>query len=243
VPAHFSDRRSTVALAAAFLLAAVLFTAWPGTDIAFSRLFYTPRVGFSMDGIPALATLRRWIWGLSEGMVALATTGLILSAVRRNLRGAGGRLWTFVLSLYLLGPGLLVNGILKAHWGRARPAEISDFGGVFTFSPALEPIGHCLSNCSFVSGEGAAAVAFAVSVLVLLSAVRDRIPAGVYVAGAASAATVGFVGSALRVITGRHFLSDTVFAAIFVLAIALILRRLLGVAAPPDGIDAGLDSR
>ena len=34
-------------------------------------------------------------------------------------------------------------------------------------------------------------------------------------------------GLALRVITGRHFLSDTVFAVLFVLAIALGLHRWL----------------
>ena len=35
------------------------------------------------------------------------------------------------------------------------------------------------------------------------------------------------VGLALRVITGRHFLSDTVFAVLLVLALAVGLHRLL----------------
>ena len=59
----------------------------------------------------------------------------------------------FLLLTLALGPGLLVNGFLKSHWGRARPSEVSTFGGRQSFSPAYVIAHQCRHNCSFVSGD------------------------------------------------------------------------------------------
>lgn len=61
----------------------------------------------------------------------------------------------FLALAALLGPGLLVNGILKAHWGRARPVQTDQFGGEWPFSEVWVIANNCQNNCSFVSGEGA----------------------------------------------------------------------------------------
>ena len=54
------------------------------------------------------------------------------------------------LAALLLGPGWVVNEALKNHWGRARPEQVSDFGGAQRFTPALQPADQCVKNCSFV---------------------------------------------------------------------------------------------
>ena len=63
----------------------------------------------------------------------------------------------FVLATFALGPWLLVNGVLKEFWGRARPRALLEFGGRSTFSPAWWISDRCNRNCSFASGEAASA--------------------------------------------------------------------------------------
>ncbi|QLQ19882.1 MAG: phosphatase PAP2 family protein [Exiguobacterium profundum] len=66
----------------------------------------------------------------------------------------------FVLAVYALGTGVLVHGLLKAYWGRARPAQVTEFGGIAAFTPPWLISQECTRNCSFVSGEVSGAVAF-----------------------------------------------------------------------------------
>jgi len=80
-------------------------------------------------------------------------------------RGPGARLIAFLgdrrrelvyLMLTLaLGPGLLVNSVLKEHSGRARPVQTVDFGGTQQFSAAWVWADQCRTNCAFVSGHAA----------------------------------------------------------------------------------------
>lgn len=60
----------------------------------------------------------------------------------------------FLLASAALGPGLLINLLLKANWGRARPVQTDIFGGDWPFSEIWVMVDHCPGNCSFVSGEG-----------------------------------------------------------------------------------------
>ena len=115
---------------------------------------------------------------------------------------------------------LLVNGVLKTHSGRARPADVAAFGGEAAFTPPLRMADECARNCAFVSGEGAGAVALAIGVGALAPPSR-----GLRAGLAAMAALV----CALRVATGRHFLSDVVFAALLVGMLGLALHRLMRI--------------
>jgi lipid A 4'-phosphatase len=230
------------ALVAAFVLAAAVFTLAPQIDIAVSGLFFRPGAGFTLINDASAVWLRWLVWRLSEAMVALAVTGLVAGAFGRWLAGIDPRRWVFVVMLYLLGPGLLVDGFLKRFSGRARPADIAEFGGHAQFTPALEFADQCRRNCSFVSGEGAASVAFALALVVL---VRDpALGAGRTVrrAAYALAAAVALTGSSLRIVTGRHFMSDSVMAAHFILALGFLLwllflreGRAWSLAAAADG--------
>jgi lipid A 4'-phosphatase len=58
----------------------------------------------------------------------------------------------------LIGPGLLVNLIVKDHWGRPRPMHVQQFGGEFKYIPPLKlgdtpdksfVCGHCSVGYSF----------------------------------------------------------------------------------------------
>ena len=173
----FGDhRRCAGLLAAGFILAIGLFALWPHLDIRVSGLFYDPAAGFWLAASPCLERLRMVVWHLSTGMVLFSIIALAASLSGRPLPSIQTRQAAFIFLLYLLGPLLLVNGILKSHWGRARPADIVEFGGTRMFSPPYLPADQCASNCSFVSGEGAAAVALAISLYVLAPSVRRAVP-------------------------------------------------------------------
>lgn len=220
-------RRCALFLAGAFLLSLVLFALWPQADISVSGLFYDPVAGFWLATYPSLETVRMVVWHLSTAMVLLSVVAMVVPLLGRPLPLVKTRQAAFIFLLYLLGPLILVNGILKAHWGRARPADILEFGGTRMFTPPYLPADQCASNCSFVSGEGSAAVALALSLYILAPGVRRALPGWAFKIYVVLAVVVPVLGIVLRVATGRHFLSDTVFAALLVAAIALLLDRLL----------------
>ena len=71
--------------------------------------------------------------------------------------GGGMRGVILAVAAYLVSTILLVNGLLKAYSGRPRPVDATLFGGDLGFVPAGDFSGACMANCSFVSGEAAAA--------------------------------------------------------------------------------------
>jgi len=207
-----------VALVATVVLSAY-FVALPGVDIAISALFHSSD-GFALSRDPALKMLRSsssWIMGLMLlGLVATIAGGLIRSPRRLTLPVR--RAMVLIAGL-AIGSGLVVNGVLKAMWGRARPIQIEAFGGDADFSRAWQVSDQCLSNCSFVSGEGSSA-AWMVAVVVLMCPPVLRpwvLPLTIGYGGALSLNRIAF---------GGHFLSDTLIAWALIALVVAALHRL-----------------
>jgi lipid A 4'-phosphatase len=116
------------------------------------------------------------------------------------------------------GPMLLVNGVFKDHWGRARPSQVVEFGGTQQFTRAALPADQCPKNCSFVSGHASVGFYF-----LALAFVWPRRRALWLAAGTALGLGVGLV----RIVQGGHFLSDVLFAGIVVYLTARILHALM----------------
>ncbi|MBC7140932.1 MAG: phosphatase PAP2 family protein, partial [Rhodobacteraceae bacterium] len=169
-------RKASLWFAVAFILALALFALWPGLDIAVSGWFYRPDAGFWLAEDPWVEALRNLVWDLSILAFVLSAAVFVYDLIRGQARAERGRVAGFIFLLYLLGPILLVDGILKRFWGRARPATITEFGGDRIFTPPWLPSDQCASNCSFVSGEGSAAAALALSFLVLAPVARRTLP-------------------------------------------------------------------
>jgi lipid A 4'-phosphatase len=125
----------------------------------------------------------------------------------------------FVLVSLALGPGLLVDGILKEHWSRPRPYMVTEFGGDLAFKQWWDPRGDCVTNCSFVSGEAAAATWLVAPALLAPPPWRYVAVGAALVYGAA----IGFV----RMLTGGHFLSDVIFAGIFTCLVIWVLHGVM----------------
>ena len=213
----------------AFVAVLAVFSLWPGLDLWVSGLFYRPATGFWLAENRAMAEARQQIWDIVL-LVLFAALALGLWALWRRgppLWGIPARVWWFVVALYLTGPGLVVNLILKSHWGRARPADVAEFGGSALFTAPLERAGQCLHNCSFVSGEGAGVMALAISVMVILTTALPRLHRGDRLAAQITLGVLVAVGAGMRVMTGRHFLSDTLLSMLIVCLLAEALARLI----------------
>ena len=214
----------TLAIAGCF----AVFGIWPGIDLAVTGLFYDPARGFAWEGNPVLEAGRHLVWWLSIGMALSALVAAPLALWRgRAVLGAGAKVWGFILLVYVLGPGVLVHGVLKAHWGRARPADVTVFGGTARFTPPHEMTDQCSRNCSFVAGEMSGAVALSLCLLVLVAAQGPRLSPWLRRGAVAVAVACPLFAGAQRIMAGRHFLSDVLLAAGFVALVALMLSFLL----------------
>jgi lipid A 4'-phosphatase len=130
-----------------------------------------------------------------------------------------GRAAIFLIATLALGPGLLVNVVLKDHWGRSRPIDVTQFGGSDHYVRWWDPRGDCPNNCSFVSGDVSGA--FWTIAPAALAPPQWR----VFAYGAALALGTGM--AALRLMAGAHFLSDVVFAGVFTFLIIWLAHGLI----------------
>lgn len=216
-------------LLAATAVIQVMFAIWPTVDIAVSRYFLLADGSFWLSSSILAEDVRMPIWLASVALALLSGIMLCASLLRGALAKTSWRLWAFIATTYVLGPGLLVNVILKQNWGRARPSTIVDFGGDKLFTPPFEIAGQCARNCSFVSGEAASAAVMAIVLAICFggSIAKQWRPVAYVGLGA-----MFILASGLRVATGRHFLSDVIFAGMFMLIIARLAYRGFEVAAP-----------
>ena len=196
--------------AAAVMTPLILF---PQIDISLSALFYEPGTQtFLLRSHPLGEFVRKTLPVILFGLAALtALLGVAAWWRGRSLMGIGPRAAAFVLASLALGPGLVVNVLLKDNWGRPRPSTITEFGGPNHYVRALLPSDQCLDNCSFSSGH--AALGFWLIAFALLASARWRRPA--LVVAVAFGAAVGLV----RIAQGGHFLSDVIASGVFIGAV------------------------
>lgn len=208
------------------LAAVIIFLLWPDLDLVAARMLYN-----GQDFV--LANSDVWVFyarflrpGLPYILGALGLYALWMAWQRPTRRGLYLRRVIFVALVMLLGPALVVNGLLKSNSGRPRPKQVVEFAGQETYRTPFDFGGPCERNCSFVSGD--ASVAFAVIAFAFLAARRRVLWIGL---------AIGFGAAigALRMAVGGHFLSDVVFAGLITVAIAaLCYRYLLERWEPPD---------
>lgn len=204
----------------ALVLAAAIFVIFPGIDLAVAGLFYDGS-GFPLRE----AGWVRFLHAYGEYPATLTgLAGLALWVVARTMRrvrilGLERRSWLFLFLVVFIGSGIVVNLLLKEHIGRARPAQIEEFGGNRTFTPAFMPSDQCERNCSFVSGHAANGFWFVALAFVLSPRLRT--------AALAFGLTVGFTAGLGRMAQGGHFLSDIIFAGFIMLIVASALHALM----------------
>lgn len=209
--------RTELALISGSIGLAVLFVLAAGVDLWFADLFYSPGAGFYMKD----ATWVSVLYGIVHPLAAVLIIGLLGLLVfnlvgRRTVGPFTTRALLFLLGVLAVGPGLVVNGVFKEHWGRARPRDVVEFGGDRQYTPAFVISDQCERNCAFVSGH--ASIPFALAALAFVLRRRRRLLLG-------AALTFGGLVGLARIAAGAHFLSDVVFSGVFVVLVAYLLAR------------------
>jgi len=127
----------------------------------------------------------------------------------------------FILLLLALGPGLLVNVVLKDHLGRPRPQELIEFGGHHDFVQFWQP-GTDIKNSSFPSGHAAIAF-FTMAPWFIYRRKKPALARAFLVGGLCFGCLIGFA----RILQGAHFISDILWAGGLVYVIGELLAWLL----------------
>lgn len=198
------------------LFSVLFFSIYPEFDIYFSGFFYDHEKGFFLKKNPFFILLYESIELFIPLLVLFCLGGMVFMRVarRRLFFGFGYLSLMYIVVALALGPGLVVNGILKELWGRARPATVKEFGGKLEFTPALVLSDQCESNCSFASGHASAGF-FPVAISFARPDHRRKfLFAGLF---------YGFSTGLARIVQGGHFLSDVIFAGLIVYGLSWII--------------------
>ena len=200
------------------VVAGGVFLAMPEIDLAVARLFHAPETGFVGQRLAWVGALRQAFVVLYFGTIALCLVGLALIwRGRPQWLRLGKTHWLFLAACLAAGPGLVANLVFKDQWGRARPKQVVELGGTKAFTPPLVLANQCRRNCSFVSGEAS-------STYVTFYAAAPCSRSGPWrwsIAGTVGGLATGLI----RMAQGAHFLSDVVFAGVFMALTVLCCVR------------------
>ncbi|MCX6285296.1 MAG: phosphatase PAP2 family protein [Bacteroidetes bacterium] len=128
----------------------------------------------------------------------------------------------------IVGPGLIVNLVLKDHTGRPRPREIIEFGGTEKFICICEK-GATNEGKSFPCGHCSMGFYLAIPYLFLRS--RKKILAySILALGVGYGIIIGIA----RMMAGGHFASDVLWAGLLVWLTALIGYHLFRADKPVE---------
>lgn len=196
-------------------------------DMAVARLCYFPGQGFVLGSREPWRTLYEYGEWPALLMAGGSLLLLVFGSLRTRLPGVHAKLhrWRptllFFLLLYLLGPGLLVNVMLKDHWGRPRPSQVAEFGGDQPFRYPFEQ-GDFPKGKSFPCGHASIAFYLCAPYFVLRTRKR-RLARVIFGYGFALGCLMGIA----RILQGGHFLSDVLWSGTLTLLLAWGLSALL----------------
>ena len=199
-----------------FLLIVCLFvTIAPSIDIYLAGLFYRGAAQFLLQESYVVSILFRDI--LLPCILVYILIFPILSRYKYFKAIFLGYVFSFKeIVLIWLSQFLIllvfVNSILKTYWGRVRPEDILQLGGVEQFTPWYTFSNVCSSNCSFVSGDSSVGFSF-----VIIYLITKRV-LNLYLC-----IIFGLAIGIVRMSAGAHFLSDIIFAGLFVVVLNLVI--------------------
>lgn len=190
-------------------------------DITTAALFYAPGQGDSL-----WPEENRGLWELLYQAAPVLALVLLLGALAvLAFSGSGSgkallrRQALFVLLSVILGPGLVVNLILKDHYGRPRPRQIEPFQGHLSYQPPGMP---GVEGKSFPCGH--CSVGFVVWVFYFLNRrYRPRLAYALLVL----ALGLGGLTGVSRMAAGAHFLSDVLWSGFLSFAVCAVLYHVL----------------
>ncbi len=191
---------------------------WTDLDTRAAALFYHPTAEdpWWESG--------RWFWVLLYQASPLIAGLLLIGSL---LTIGAARIWPrlrrlqiyaiLILVATLLGPGLIINGIFKDHWGRPRPHQTLALGGTQAYVPPLARTAAGKGK-SFPCGHSSVGYLLGVFYLIWQRR-RPRLA----LAALLSSMLLGTLLGIGRMSAGDHFLSDVIWSAVLAYGVAFVL--------------------
>ena len=195
-------------------------------DLRLSRCFYNPEAPqrwFLQTTVP-------WIWLNRYGeypvwLLVAGTAAVWCGSLRRRAWVRYRRACAVCVLAAALGPGLVINGMLKPVWGRPRPHQVELFGGTRSYRPWWQP-GHLGGGKSFSSGHAAAGYVLVAGAYLVVQRRRGLATGGALLYGS----LVGFA----RIVDGAHFVSDVLWSGSLMCFTVATLHAVLPALSPPE---------
>lgn len=204
-------------------LACLLLLSWAvihwDLDRSIVSRFYSPLSGWYLGNHQPWKAL--YEYGTIPGL-ALAITALfawVTCLMKTRLLHLRSYFLVIVMTA-VIGPGILVNGILKSYWGRPRPRQVQEFGGQWEYRHLHQP-GTPGRGESFPCGHCTTGFLFCALI------VFRRKNAWIALAGGTAGLILGGLLGTARVFQGAHFPSDVLWSLGIVLMTVLTLYYLV----------------
>ncbi|WP_370978701.1 phosphatase PAP2 family protein [Agaribacterium sp. ZY112] len=200
-------------IGAAFVACLIFFLVFPNLDIDISAYFYDN--GFYWNDNLLIRAIY-WFFAKIHALILLVLIALCIYYAKKHRRN-DKLAAVFLLSSLILGPGILVNLVLKDNsLGRPRPVHVQEFGGDANYSKPLYYSGECKRNCSFVSGH--ASIGFYLMALYWINRKKRWLIGGI---------ALGLAIGLTRIMQGGHFFSDVILAGWAVYFVCVGLDKLI----------------
>lgn len=195
-----------------------IFIHWD-LDRRITTLFYSSETGWHLRYQQPWDLIYRY--GTVPGL--LMTLGALIAWFICMLKPRFRHLHRYFLVIVLtaiLGPGLIVNSVLKNYWGRPRPRQAQEFGGLWDYRHITQP-GIPGRGKSFPCGHATMGFMF-----VTLIYFRRQSPVLAYT-GAASGLVFGAIIGLTRTVQGAHYPSDSIWSLGVILIVSVSLYYLI----------------
>jgi membrane-associated PAP2 superfamily phosphatase len=135
----------------------------------------------------------------------------------------------FFALLLVIGPGIVVNLVLKPCWNRPRPRDVLEFGGRRNFLPVWQ-LGNGEEDSSFPSGHAAMGFYLMAPAFVCWRH-RPGLATAFVALGLGSGGAIGLA----RMVAGGHFPSDVLWSGgiIYFTGLVLAVPFRFGERQPP----------
>jgi len=192
----------------------VMLYFFPELDLAISALVFDETSKFYLSNEPILKIIYKSVNVFAITM-ALGVIGAYVYQLytKKSIKYFDKKALVYIFMVFAFGSGVIVNLGLKQNFGRARPAEIVQFGGEKKFTPAAVVNWEYGKECdSFSCGH----CSFALGFIAFFFLFRKR---WILI----TAVSYGLIVSLGRILQGGHFFSDFIFSWIVMLLTAKLL--------------------
>ena len=188
-------------------------------DLSLSRYFFTRQEPHGFRSSPFNDFM--YVYGLVPAQLLFISSAVLLfmSCFFKRWKRYYTPSLILVLTL-VIGSGLITHALLKDHFGRPRPKQVTEFGGHQEFLPFYKPnfFNQLEPSKSFPSGHATMGFYFFTLAIIGLRFNNKKI----FISGMILAIVLGVALSLTRIEQGGHFFSDTLISCLIMWWTALI---------------------